>query len=130
LKADPWLGAEALLSRMNFALALTANRIPGVSVQIAESAKTAGTPQATEADELQLERILLDGSVARHTHDAVLHEMESAQTTPVAVAAFTKGRMGKGVRDPFAPTLRGSAPASESTLAAALLLGSPDFQRR
>jgi hypothetical protein len=38
--------------------------------------------------------------------------------------------MGKGARDPFAPTTRGNAAMNQSTLAAALLLGSPDFQRR
>jgi uncharacterized protein (DUF1800 family) len=130
LKADPWLGAEALLARMNFALALTANRVPGVSVAILEDATPDGAAQATEHDELQLEETLLSGRVAPHTHDVVLQEMESTQTKPVTVAAFTKGRTGKGGRDPFAPTVRGNASMSESTLAAALLLGSPDFQRR
>jgi uncharacterized protein (DUF1800 family) len=130
LKADPWLGAEALLARMNFALALTANRIPGVSVAIPEDATPEGTAQATEHDELTLEETLLDGRVAPHTHDLVLREMESMQTTPVTVAAFSKGQTGKGAHDPFAPTLRGNVPVNQSALAAALLLGSPDFQRR
>jgi uncharacterized protein (DUF1800 family) len=130
LKADPWLGAEALLARMNFALALTANRIPGVSVAIPEDATPDGAAQAAEHDELQLEQTLLDGRVAPHTHDLVLQEMESTQTTPVTVAAFSKGRTGKGGHDPFAPTMRGNVPMNQSTLAAALLLGSPDFQRR
>jgi uncharacterized protein (DUF1800 family) len=136
LKADPWLGAEALLARLNFALALAANRIPGVSVAIPGDTTMAGTTQTgtaqgAEENELQLEQALLDGRVAPHTHDVVLEQMESTQTTPVTAAAFTKGRMGKGGgRDLFAPTVRGNAPMSESALAAALLLGSPDFQRR
>ena len=127
LKADPWLGAEALLARMNFALALTANRIPGVTVEIAQSA---GTAASAEQSELQLEDTLLDGRVAVQTHDVVMKQMGSTQTAPITVAAVDKGRAAKGVRDPFAPTIRGNAPVSESTLAAALLLGSPDFQRR
>jgi uncharacterized protein (DUF1800 family) len=127
LKADPWLGAEALLARMNFALALTANRIPGVTVEIAPSA---GAAASAEQSELRLEETLLDGRVAAHTHDVVMKQMESTQSAPITVAAMDKGRTGKGARDPFAPTIRGSAPVSESTLAAALLLGSPDFQRR
>jgi uncharacterized protein (DUF1800 family) len=127
LKADPWLGAEALLARMNFALALTANRIPGVTVEIAQSA---GTAASAEQSELQLEETLLEGRVAVHTHDVVMKQMESTQTAPITVAALDKGRAGKGVRDPFAPTIRGNATVRQSTLAAALLLGSPDFQRR
>ncbi|HEY3989487.1 MAG TPA: DUF1800 domain-containing protein [Acidobacteriaceae bacterium] len=121
LKADPWLGAEALLGRMNFALALTANRIPGVRVVI---------PEDTQQSELQLEQALLDGEVAAHTHDVVMQEMESAQAAPVTAVAFAKGHAAKGMRDPFAPAVRGGAPMSQSELAAALLLGSPDFQRR
>jgi uncharacterized protein (DUF1800 family) len=122
LKADPWLGAEALLARMNFALALTANRMPGVTVAIAQSAGTA------EQNEQQLEATLLDGQVAPRTHDVVLKQMESAQTSPISPAAFSKGRPGtRG--DPFVAAPRG-APVSEPALAAALLLGSPGFQRR
>jgi uncharacterized protein (DUF1800 family) len=130
LKADPWLGAEALLARMNFALALTANRVPGVSVAPAQSA---GTAESAEQSELQLEETLLDGRVAAHTHDVVLKEMASAQATPVAAAAFSKGQPGRR-GDLFAPAAGRGVPMSQATLtsglAAALLLGSPDFQRR
>ena len=92
LKADPWLGAEALLARMNFALALTANRLPGVSVATAQSTESA------EQSEMQLEEMLLDGRVAAHTHEVVLQEMESAQATPVAAAAFAKGQPRRAKR--------------------------------
>jgi uncharacterized protein (DUF1800 family) len=127
LKVDPWLGAEALLARMNFALALTANHLPGVSVATAQSTESA------EQSEMQLEETLLDGRVAAHTHEVVLQEMESAQATPVAAAAFAKGQRGRR-SDLFAPAAGRVAPISQATLgsglAAALLLGSPDFQRR
>jgi uncharacterized protein (DUF1800 family) len=123
LKADPWLGAEALLARMNFALALTANRLPGVSVAATQSTESA------EQSEMQLEETLLNGRVAAHTHEVVLQEMESAQATPVAAAVFAKGQPGRR-SDLFAPAAQRVAPISQSALAAALLLGSPDFQRR
>jgi uncharacterized protein (DUF1800 family) len=125
LKADPWLGAEALLARMNFALALTSNRVPGVTVAMAPGAGTA------EQEEQQLEMTLLDGQVAPHTHEVVLQQMESTpstQTSPVVPTAFAKGRPGNR-GDLFVAAAHG-APVTESTLAAALLLGSPDFQRR
>jgi uncharacterized protein (DUF1800 family) len=126
LKADPWLGAEALLARMNFALALTANRLPGVSVAMAQSA---GAAESAEQSELWLEETLLDGRVAAHTHEVVLQEMESAQAAPVAAAMFAKGQPGRR-SDLFAPAAQRVAPISQSALGAALLLGSPDFQRR
>jgi uncharacterized protein (DUF1800 family) len=124
LKADPWLGAEALLARMNFALALTTNRIPGVKVSVAEN--TALDPEQKEA---HLEETLLDGRVTPHTHDAVLGQMESNPTAQVAVAAFTRNQTGKR-GDLFAPVAQRGDAGNQSTLAAALLLGSPDFQRR
>ena len=123
LKADPWLGAEALLARMNFALVLTANRLPGVRAVMAQDTESA------EQSEMQLEETLLDGRVAAHTHEVVLQQMESAQATRVAAAVFAKGQPGRR-SDLFAPAAQRVAPVNQSTLAAALLLGSPDFQRR
>jgi uncharacterized protein (DUF1800 family) len=125
LKADPWLGAEALMARMNFALALTANGIPGVSVAIAQNA------QSAEQNEMQLEAKLLEGRVAAQTHEVVMKQMESTAAAPITPAAIGQKQIGKGARDPFAPVVRGGlAPVSEPALVAALLLGSPDFQRR
>jgi uncharacterized protein (DUF1800 family) len=124
LKADPWLGAEALLARMNFALALTTNRIPGVKVSVAENAAL-----GPEQKEAHLEEALLDGRVTPHTHDAVLGQMESNPAAQVAVAAFTRNQTGKR-GDLFAPVAQRGDAGNQSTLAAALLLGSPDFQRR
>jgi uncharacterized protein (DUF1800 family) len=124
LKADPWLGAEALMARMNFALALGANRLPGVNVDAAENAESA------EKSELQMEETFLDGRVAAQTHTVILKQMESAQTAPVTAAAMSNDPMGKRDHDPFVTAVRGGVPMSQPALAAALLLGSPDFQRR
>ncbi|MGA9718944.1 MAG: DUF1800 family protein, partial [Acidobacteriaceae bacterium] len=124
LKADPWLGAEALMSRMNFALALTANRVPGVNVNFVQELN-----QSAEEDEARLEQALLDGRVAAQTHEAVLKQIESPQTASVALAAFTNGRQSRR-GDLFAPAAPRGTPLNQSIMAAALLLGSPDFQRR
>lgn len=124
LKADPWLGAEALLARMNFALALTTNRIPGVKVSVAEN--SAPDPEQKEA---QLETALLDGRVSAHTHDAVLAQIESNPAPQLVASEFTRNQPGKR-DDLFAPVAQRGDVGNPSTLAAALLLGSPDFQRR
>lgn len=119
LKADPWLGAEALLNRMNFSLSLTANRVPGVTVQIAQQ------------DEPQLEQVLLNQRVSMQTHEAVLKELNSNQALPVMPAAMAKGSGRGGRGGLFAPpALPPATSINQSSLAAALLLGSPDFQRR
>ena len=85
--------------------------------------------ESAEQSEMQLEETLLDGRVAAHTHEVVLQQMESAQATRVAAAVFAKGQPGRR-SDLFAPAAQRVAPVNQSTLAAALLLGSPDFQRR
>jgi hypothetical protein len=126
LQADPWLGAEALLARMNFALALTANRIPGVTVAMQQDDEA----QSSQQTELQMEQALLDGHVSAQTHEAVLKQMDAAPESAVVPAAMAKPQ-GRGRRgDLFAPPAPRPAPVNESSLAAALLLGSPEFQRR
>jgi uncharacterized protein (DUF1800 family) len=112
LMAVPWLGSESLLARMNFALALTSNRIPGVHVAMDASASAATDTASAGDDEAHLEDTLMDGVVAPHTHDAVLGQMDAEAAVPVAMS-----------RKPAKPVDRVS-------LAAGLLLGSPDFQRR
>lgn len=109
LKADPWLGSESLLARMNFALALTSNRIPGVKVALGPNAAPPAPDTDADAgvEEARLEGVLMDGEVAPHTHDAVLKEMDGATTN-----------------------MAGTRSVNHAQLAAGLLLGSPDFQRR
>jgi uncharacterized protein (DUF1800 family) len=88
-RADAWVNTGALLNRMNFALALVANRIPGTSVDMAALAGAGGI----EAARAQLRERLLGGDVSSSTDDTM-------------------------------------ARAEEPTKAAALALGSPEFQRR
>jgi uncharacterized protein (DUF1800 family) len=88
-RADAWVNTGALLNRMNFALALVANRIPGTSVDVAALAGAGGI----EAARAQLRERLLGGEVSSSTDDTI-------------------------------------ARAEEPAKAAALALGSPEFQRR
>ncbi len=123
LKADPWLGTEALLARMNFALALTSNRIPGVKVDIPNS-----QPDASQ-NEAQLETLLLDGRVSSLTHTTVMKQMDLIQGGQMPVPAMAQNRPGNR-GDLFVPVASHNNTMNASDLAAALLLGSPDFQRR
>jgi uncharacterized protein (DUF1800 family) len=86
--AGEWVNSAALLARMNFALALAANRIPGSTV--------AGS--ALSADPVEMARRLL-----------------FREPSPQTAAAIQKGLDGR---------------AATPELAAGLVLGSPDFQRR
>jgi uncharacterized protein (DUF1800 family) len=111
--ADTWVNSAALLDRMNFALALVNNRIGGARFDgvkllpdTASSESAAGQPDP-DAALLRLEQGLLAGDISPQTHETI--EREIGQTT---------GR-GQSV---------GSLPSTNTTVA--LLLGSPEFQRR
>jgi len=122
--AAAWVSAGAMVDRMNFALALAWNRLPGIRVDW--SALTPSAPSSPEANEAQLERLLLPGGVSATTRAAILEQFHQQRT----------GSMGYAVSRPVAeqlrsrPALRGpAAQQREEQYLAGLLLGSPAFQR-
>ena len=137
LTSEPWLGSEGLLARLNFALALTANRLPGVLDNVEASLPPEADPAVRES---LLEARLLEGAASPQTHAAVLAHMEDAAPAALAPAPPAGNRRRA---DLFAPAKQitpasqtapanpnAPAPAPRQTVTAALLLGSPDFQRR
>ncbi len=94
-----WTGSSALLDRMNFAMALTANRIPGVRVNITER-----NPDA----------------VVR----SILCEEPTPQTALAIHKALENNPQAENASLPAQPK-----PPSAAALAAGLALGSPEFQR-
>ena len=108
--AEAWVNTGALLSRMNFALGLTANRVPGVRVDLARAVGS--------ADRRRPERVLdvLLGSV--------LQGQATPQTRSVLAAQLDNPEITRATTDD-----RGPANTDVEKLAA-LVLGSPEFQRR
>jgi len=106
--AEAWVNTGALLSRMNFALALTANRVPGVRVDLARAAGT--------ADRRRPERVL----------DVLLGSVLQGQATPetrtVLAAQLDNPEITRATMDDRTNT--------DVEKLAALVLGSPEFQRR
>jgi uncharacterized protein (DUF1800 family) len=148
--ADAWVSSSALLMRMNFALALTANKLPGIHCDLpALTGETDATASATAAsdvtDEAKLEQVLLHGVVAPKTHDTVLNEMQKLPEQEQAATAFADKAKADAQADPLGGgmLMKKNKPAAkavnlnvavigatETSVAAGLLLGSPDFQRR
>jgi uncharacterized protein (DUF1800 family) len=126
--ASDWISTEALVKRMNFALSLAANRLPGISTTWSskdlEPVATAPNPQAEES---RLELILIAGAVSDSTRSAVLEQFAAQNTTGQAAQLQPRGQSM-----PVSES-RTSAPAAiekQDRLLAGLLLGSPEFQRR
>jgi uncharacterized protein (DUF1800 family) len=102
---DEWVSSANLLERMNFAVALAHNRIPGVSVD----------PSSWEIDPkdpLHLARSLLDAEVSATTRQAIDKAIEKLELEEQLAAGAKAG------------------PPQLPSLIAGLTLGSPEFQRR
>src|SRR5271165_2628056 len=109
-KADVWVNSAALLDRMNFALALATNRLPGTSFNLAQLLNGApGTDTDPYQVQLKLEQTLIAGDISKQTHQTI----EEHIAGPEAMAQF---------EGPSHPT--------NVNVIAGLLLGSPEFQRK
>jgi uncharacterized protein (DUF1800 family) len=137
-QASTWISTGALVNRMNFAMALTAGKLPGIAVNWVPQQDTgtiAASPDSSaqssvpsiESEESRLETLLVAGGVSISTRSAVLQQ--DALSTPQNLAA--------------AQSIAVRKPASLNNInkqidlwnkqdqqIAGLLLGSPEFQRR
>ena len=108
-KAEAWVNTGALLNRMNFSLALTANRLRGVQVDV---------------------EALLDGRAAADPHatlDRAVHELLGGQLSPQ-----TRETLEAQLSDPqiLQASLDDPVKKVNAAMIAGLVLGSPEFQRR
>ncbi|MDD5543768.1 MAG: DUF1800 domain-containing protein [Acidobacteriia bacterium] len=114
-RADEWLNSGTLLTRLNFAMALAANKIPGTNVDLLNLLKGIDPSQA-EAVRTQLVRVYLNGQLSDTTRaalnkDAGKLEATNTQMIPPDTPQDTQTR---------------ALPVE----VAGLIMGSPEFQRR
>ena len=109
-RAEAWVNTGALLGRMNFALALAQNRVRGARVDVAGIlAKTDRTQPAQVLDRLLA--VVLHGEASARTRAVLAAHLESPEITRTT----TYDRVAKD---------------TDVEKLAALVLGSPEFQRR
>ena len=108
-KAEAWVNTGALLSRMNFSLALTSNHLRGARVDIDSlfNSDTAANPRATLDRAIQL---LLGGPASPQTRDTLEKQLDDPQILQAALDDKVK--------------------QVNTAMIAGLVLGSPEFQRR
>jgi uncharacterized protein (DUF1800 family) len=152
-KADQWVSSNALVSRMNFALVLSGDRLPGVKTDwpqlLGESADAAVAVTPTSKTELQLESLLLGESAGVHTRQTVLANYNDPTAQKVAAENFAKTaqaepanagddmagqakllRVQGGRRGAYGQGFQVDTAGTPLDTMAGLLLGSPDFQKR
>ena len=101
-----WVSSAGLLDRMNFALALAHNRVPGIKVDVAQ------WQSISEHDPMGLARQILE-----------------ADPSPQTQAAIQKALNDPELQKQLTQTAKAGPPQIPS-LIAGLVIGSPDFQRR
>ena len=118
MKAETWVSSSALLNRMNFALALTSDKMKAVKVDVGQLAGS--SPRDSNLALTTLENSLLAGDVSKQTHDSITAQID---------AAAMNGAQQKQDKSGARKAVDASRPPDVSTIAG-LLLGSPEFQRR
>ena len=136
-RASTWINSSALLMRMNFAMMLAGNRIAGTQVDFsgldaapAEDASpgTTGGTAGDTADSASVGRVmdmlaerLFHGTLSAQTREAILEDMTSRAGAEGAGGTVSADRSAASAAIQAVPRDRAVA---------ALLIASPDFQRR
>jgi uncharacterized protein (DUF1800 family) len=108
-KADAWVNTGALLNRMNFSLALTANRLRGAQVDMDALLGSQGVTDPYAMLDRSI-HVLLGGQVSAETRDTLEKQLSDPQ--------ILQATLGDPVKQINAAMIAG------------LVLGSPEFQRR
>jgi uncharacterized protein (DUF1800 family) len=112
--AADWVSTGELVNRMNFALSLAANRLPGIKT----AWSTPASETTPESEEARLETMLVGGGVSETTRSAALEQFEQQKSQAAGAMSVA---MNAARRVPA---------ERQNQLLAGLLLGSPEFQRR
>jgi uncharacterized protein (DUF1800 family) len=121
MKAETWVSSSALLTRMNFALALASGKIKGVKVDATQLAGGPPPPADATMTLSTMETKLLASDVSKQTHDSIVAQIDAPQDAAKSAAQEQPDKKRKPAAAPRPP---------DASTIAGLLLGSPEFQRR
>jgi uncharacterized protein (DUF1800 family) len=154
--AEHWVNTGALLERINFALALAANRIPGTRVDLTKFVGASATPGAKIDEARVLDEfvaVILQGDMSARTKASLLKKLNEAATAPPADTAALpqtgpaatqasddaalldaggQNQRARRLMAQFGQLAANNAPPVNPEVAriAALILGSPEFQQQ
>ncbi|HTK38802.1 MAG TPA: DUF1800 domain-containing protein [Pyrinomonadaceae bacterium] len=130
-KAEDWVNTGALLERLNFAVAVASNRIPGTRVNLSSFAGKSKTDILNNAI-----AEILDGEVSPTTKGTLLKQLEqplpevkpAEQTDEMEAASMPAGNGKRGL----GRQARLLEPSGNPDVfkAVSLVLGTPEFQRQ
>ena len=135
--AEDWVNTGALLERMNFAVALASNRIPGTRTDLAKLAPAASDKAKLLDNYLH---VILDGEVSEATRATLLKQLDQPLAEPtlggnsmaMENAAMQRPNGQGGGRNGGGQQGRLLQPSGNPEVfkVVGLILGSPEFQRQ
>jgi uncharacterized protein (DUF1800 family) len=155
--SSEWVSSNALISRMNFALVLSGDRLPGTQTNWLSLLGDSGNPSTVTSPspttERQLEALLLGQPAAERTRQTVLEQSRNPTAQQQAEQNFNAVRADSMTGDADSASMadngdgqtlfkrvngkrgggqgfQSNQPETPLDTMAGLLLGSPDFQRR
>jgi hypothetical protein len=134
--ADYWVNTGALLERLNFSLALVSNRIPGTRVDLSRFVGAEATSSRAVDQKLVVERFLnvaLQGDISPKSREVLMKQLTSQTDAPIASATPTDADAREmNARAARREQRQASATVGNPEVAriAALVIGSPEFQRQ
>jgi uncharacterized protein (DUF1800 family) len=136
--AEHWVNTGALLERLNFALALVGNRIPGTRVDLSrfvgdEATSSRAVNQGRVVD--QFLALVLQGDISPKSRAVLMKQLSDQSDAPITstTARDEETAMSRNPRAARRARREESAVTvgnPEVTRIAALVIGSPEFQRQ
>jgi uncharacterized protein (DUF1800 family) len=136
--AESWVNTGGLLERMNFALALASNRIPGTRVNLAKLSGNLGTSEADKTKLMdQFLNTILGGDISKSTRDTLLKQLDQATVVSIPAPAARQPERAPDMEQMEGPDqMPRQRPRVEATIndpvtkVVGLILGTPEFQRQ
>ncbi len=133
-EASYWVNTGALLERLNFSLALVSNRIPGARVDLARFVGEEAVSSRAVDQKAVVERFLdvaLQGDISPKSREVLMKQLTTQSDAPVAPAPDEEARE-MNTRAARRERRQAGATVGNPEVAriAALVIGSPEFQRQ
>jgi uncharacterized protein (DUF1800 family) len=130
-----WVNTGALLERLNFSLALVSNRIPGARIDLSHFVGEEATSSRAIDQKAVVERFLavaLQGDVSPKSREVLMKQLTTQSDAPITTAPDDEETREMNVRAARRERRQAGATVGNPEVAriAALVIGSPEFQRQ
>ncbi|MBV8859989.1 MAG: DUF1800 domain-containing protein [Acidobacteria bacterium] len=134
-EASYWVNTGALLERLNFSLALVSNRIPGARVDLTHFVGDEAVSSRAVDQKAVVERFLnvaLQGDISPRSREVLMKQLTAQTDAPITSAPADEETKEKNVRAARRERQQAGATVGNPEVAriAALVIGSPEFQRQ